>query len=177
MNHFLLPDPTLPRSVQKARADIRTVAPHRILVASLDVGKDVDVPYFSTLTGQVLVAPLKIQTLKSGYDFFTQKLDQLLASGHFDLILMGHEPTGIYHEAWMYTLVERYSAHLASKATVQIRYRLIRPSLVKKERERLRSHHPKNDFIDTYAINNLLGQGIGSNLGKLDEATVRRETA
>ena len=57
---------------------------------------------------------------------------------------------------------------MTGQAWPPIRYRHVNPVLVKRERERLTSHYRKDDFIDTYAITNLLAQDVGSSLSILD---------
>lgn len=163
----ILDNPTLSRSLRKARAEIRQLPPERVAVAALDIGKNVHVGHLASLCGPIMPA-VKLPTLEVGFERFTKGLDELLASGQHDLIILGHEPTGIYHEAWGANLIVRYEAHMIGQASPPIRYRHINPVLVKRERERLTSHYRKDDFIDTYAITNLLAQGVGSNVSILD---------
>ena len=165
----ILENPTLSRSLRQARAEIRQLPPERVALAALDIGKNVHVGYLATLAGPIM-RPIKLPTLKVGFEYFTKELDQLVASGEYDLIILGHEPTGIYHESWGANLIVRYAAHMIGEASPPIRYRQVNPVLVKRERERLSSHYRKDDFIDTYAITNLLAQGVGSNVSVLDHA-------
>ena len=119
-----------------AETEIRQHHPKRIALVALDIGKDVHHLYIRTAAHQDIVPPMKIPTLNSGYQQVISHLDSLLASGAYDLVLLGHEPTGIYHEAWSQALVERYHAHRIGETTPALRYRLVHTVLVKQERQR-----------------------------------------
>ena len=73
------------RLLREAHAEIKQIAPQRLLIAALDIGKDINVPHIVTGVGQTLLAPMKLSTLASGYQFFVGKLDQF--SDISDLVL------------------------------------------------------------------------------------------
>ena len=50
-------------------------------------------------------------------------------------MVLGHEPTGIYHQGWARALAEHYAAHREGRATPPLEYRLINPLVSKRRRE------------------------------------------
>ena len=82
-----------------AEREIRQYHPARILIVALDIGKDVHHLYIRTGAQEEVVPPTKIASLAAGYQQVIAIVDELLASGAYDLVLLGHEPTGVYHEA------------------------------------------------------------------------------
>lgn len=148
-------------STSPALAEIRQVPPDQLLVAALDIGKDVNVVYLCTGAGRDLLPPTTVATLASGFAQVTVALDAQLSAGGFRLALLGHEPTGIYHEAWRAALSDRYRPYLSGAATPLLRYRLLVPHQVKQERERQGHRRRKTDQIDVRAIATLLADGCG----------------
>ena len=165
------------RLLREAHAEIQQIAPQRLLIAALDIGKDINVPHIVTGAGQTLLAPMKLSTLATGYQFFVGKLDQFIATGDYDLVIIGHEPTGIYHQPWSMNLVEHYQPNMLGQAEPLMRYRLLTPNLVKKERERTTHRRRKSDIIDVYAMTNLLAEGIGNPYPVLDSASYQLRQA
>lgn len=154
-----------------ARAEIRRLAPERVLIAALDIGKDVNVLYLRTAAEVDLLAPTEVATLASGFKQVTTALDQHLTSGAFDLAVLGHEPTGVYHEAWCAALINHYQPHLTGQIAPPLRYRLLTPLLVKRERTRTTHRCRKTDAIDVVAMANLLADGLGNPVPLLDLPT------
>jgi len=165
------------RLLREAHAEISQIAPERLLIAALDIGKDINVPHIVTGVGQTLLAPVKLSTLARGYQFFVGKLDLFIATGDYDLVILGHEPTGIYHQPWSMNLVQHYRANMLAQAEPLMRYRLLTPNLVKKERERTTHRRRKSDIIDVYAMTNLLAEGIGNPYPVLDSASYQLRMA
>lgn len=165
------------RLLREAHAEIKQIAPSRLLIAALDIGKDINVPHIVTGVGETLLAPRKLSTLASGYQFFVGKLDQFIATDDYDLVLLGHEPTGIYHQPWSMNLVQHYRANMLGEVEPLMRYRLLTPNLVKKERERTTHRRRKSDIIDVYAMTNLLAEGIGNPYPVLDSASYQLRMA
>lgn len=157
---------------EAAEQELRQYHPARILLVALDIGKDVHHLYIRTVAGDEVVAPQQIMSLASGYVAFVELLDGLLASGNYDLVLVGHEPTGVYHEAWSYALAERYHAHRIGAATPAVRYRLLNPTLVKQERHRKTHRKRKTDTLDVGAMAALLALGAGHPVLLLDESAM-----
>ncbi len=158
---------------EAAAHEIRQYHPARVLIVALDIGKDVHHIYIRTGAYEELVAPTKIASLASGYQQVIDILDALLASGNYDLVLLGHEPTGVYHEAWSHALLTHYQAQRSGAATPVVRYRLLNPLLVKQERQRKTHRQRKRDTIDGLAIAELLGQGVGHAVVELSAAALQ----
>lgn len=149
------------QGVAAAQAELRQADPQRVLISAWDIGKDVHLWYVRTLAGEELVAPTKVAGLASGYQQMRQVLDALLASGRFDLAVFGHEPTGVYHEAWSQNLSQDYQSHCRGEALPVVRYRWLNPALVKQERQRMTQRNRKSDKLDVVAISHLLADGQG----------------
>ncbi|MGE0116281.1 MAG: transposase [Steroidobacteraceae bacterium] len=158
---------------EAAAHEIRQYHPQRVLIVALDIGKDVHHIYSRTGAYEEVVAPTKIASLASGYQQVIERIDELLASGNYDLVLLGHEPTGVYHEAWSHALLTHYAAQRTGAATPLVRYRLLNPLLVKQERQRKTHRKRKQDVIDVLAMAELLGQGVGHAVVQLSDAALR----
>jgi hypothetical protein len=143
-------------------ARIANIPPDRMLFLPLDIGKNVH--WFQALTGsgRIVHPPKALTTDYEGYLYEKQHLDGWLTSGQFDLVVMGHEPTGIYHETWCRHLLHDLAAYLADGAHPQLLYRFLNPYQVKLERLKLIQRSRKTDRIDLWAMSNLLQQGQGS---------------
>jgi transposase len=72
-----------------------------------------------------------------------------LAEPRYELIVLGHEPTGVYHENWARALLNRYARHMITAAQPRLDYRFLNPLLVKRQRETLTSgRRRKTDALD-----------------------------
>ena len=49
---------------------------------------------------------------RDGYERYVNTLDALVAQHQPQLVILGHEPTGVYHESWARNLMIRYADHL-----------------------------------------------------------------
>lgn len=161
------------RPGEEAEGEIRQYHPARTLVVALDIGKDVHHLLMRTGAGEDLLGPRKIVSIATGYQELIRELDALMASGAYDLVLLGHEPTGIYHEAWSHALAEHYHANRIGEATPALRYRQLNPLLVKQERQRKTHRKRKTDAIDVSAMGVLLAMGSGNPVLLLDEAAMQ----
>jgi len=83
--------------VIRHQCEIRNIHPGRILIIARDIGKDVHVLFGQTANGEEVIPPTRFASLESGLTEVTTQLDALLASGQYDLAILGHEPTSIYH--------------------------------------------------------------------------------
>src|SRR3712207_1878593 len=117
-------------SLYSARNELRPVA---VISLALDIGKDVNVVGCTTGAGREMLPPTPLATLAPGFQQLTTLLDRYLTSGAFDLVLLGHEPAGIYHEAWSAHLLAHYHPYLTGQAQPPLRYRQLTPTLVKQE--------------------------------------------
>ena len=149
-------------AAETARQEVYQYAPQRVLLVALDMGKDVHVTMMRTLAEQLLLPPTKLPTLATGYACFRGWLLGAVASGRYDLVLVGHEPTGVYHEAWQQQLLVDLAPYRQADARPVVRYRLLNPTLVKRERQRQTHRSRKSDALDVQAMTNLLAAGAGN---------------
>jgi transposase len=71
-------------------------------------------------------------------------------------VVLGHEPTGIYHQNWAYALCHRY------EGAAKLDYRFLNPLVVKCKRDVLQQGRPrKSDPIDIWAITHCLRDKLG----------------
>jgi transposase len=159
MNTMMLAETT---AAKTARQEVYQYAPQRVLLVALDMGKDVHVTMMRTLAEQVLLPPTKLPTLACGYACFRNWLLREVESGRYDLVLVGHEPTGVYHEAWQQQLLVDLAPYREADARPVVRYRLLNPTLVKRERQRQTHRSRKSDALDAQAMTNLLAAGAGN---------------
>jgi transposase len=149
----------------------------RILVAPLDIGKNADWAAFHTRDGLLLHPPIKVPTLKDGYGHYVHTLDALITQHHPQLVVLGHEPTGVYHESWARNLMTRYADHLADRASPRFVYHFVNSYQVKLNRTQATLSFNKTDLIDLGAIGDLLMRGLGfpARLPTATDLIVRQE--
>ena len=130
---------------------------------AIDIGKNVH--WFGVYTGlelETVQAAVKLRSNQHGLAQVCQIIDQLLGSGEYDRVVLGHEPTGIYHENWTRALLERYEEYRQADSHPQFEYRLLNPLLVKKERETMSNGRSrKTDPLDVQAMAHCLQKGLG----------------
>ena len=121
---------------------------------AIDIGKNVH--WFGVYTGlelETVQAAVKLRSNQHGLAQVCQIIDQLLGSGEYDRVVLGHEPTGIYHENWTRALLERYEEYRQADSHPQFEYRLLNPLLVKKERETMSNGRSrKTDPLDVQRL-------------------------
>lgn len=136
---------------------------YNTLFVSLEIGKNVH--WFGAYQGfklKPVIEPFKIRSNKAGFEQVTTVIDGLLRSGQYQQILMGHEPTGIYHQGWSRALAERYAANLNGEQSPALRYQFINPLVSSRKREELnKGRQRKTDRIDLLAIAHCLRDGLG----------------
>lgn len=105
---------------------------------------------------------VKLPSNQSGFDRLTEQLDACLGSGQYERLVLGHEPTGIYHENWARALMGRYAAYRVDGQAPYLDYRFLDPLLVKRKRDVLASgRRRKTDPIDLTAIAHCLRDDLG----------------
>lgn len=133
------------------------------LFLALDIGKNVH--WFGAYEGfdlKPVGRPLKVRSNQAGFDQVTTVIDGLLHSGHYQQVVLGHEPTGIYHQAWARALAERYAPHRQGQATPAMSYQFLNPLSTKRKREELtKGRKRKTDPLDLRAIAFCLRDGQG----------------
>ncbi len=134
----------------------------RVLILLLDIGKNVHWATALTAAGEELARPFKLPTTRTGLNRFLALADPLIDSSRFDLVLLGHEPTGVYHEPWARTFMEHYAAYLdRQNATPLMDYMFFNPYQVKLARQQTHLRHRKNDPRDLAAMFDLMTRGLG----------------
>jgi hypothetical protein len=133
----------------------------RVLVLLLDMGKNVHWATALTAAGQELIRPFKLPTTYTGLSRFFARTDPLIGSSDFDLVLLGHEPTGVYHEPWARAFMERYAVHLDMQTAPRMDYLFFNPYQVKLSRLQTHLRHRKDDPRDLAAMFDLMTRGLG----------------
>lgn len=133
------------------------------LFVTLDIGKNVQwCAGYEGYDLKPVVEPFKVRSDRSGFERVTGVIDGLLASGRYERVVLGHEPTGIYHQAWSRALYDRYEPHRSGQAQPQLDYQFLNPLLTKRQREQLaRGRKRKTDAADLRAIAFCLRDGQG----------------
>ncbi len=133
------------------------------LYVVLDIGKNVHAAAaYAGFELRPVVDPFAVRSDRAGFERVTGVIDGLLRCGLYGRVVLGHEPTGIYHEAWARALLERYAAHREGRAIPPLDYRFLNPLLSKRKREELNNGRKrKTDFIDLEAIAYCLRDDLG----------------
>ncbi|GAB4459291.1 MAG: hypothetical protein Kow0031_39360 [Anaerolineae bacterium] len=133
------------------------------LYVTLDIGKNVH--WFGAYEGAALnpvVEPFKVRSNQTGFEQISAILEALLTSGDYRQVMLGHEPTGVYHEAWSRALSRRYEPHLRGQRLPALSYQFVNPLLSSRKREELARGRPrKTDRVDLRAIAHCLRDGLG----------------
>lgn len=133
------------------------------LFVALDMGKNVN--WLAAYEGQGLkevISPLKVRSNRAGFEQVSGLLDALLQCGRYQQVVLGHEPTGVYHLAWGRALAERYQAHREGEAAPPLDYRFVNPLATKKQREaQANGRQRKTDPADLRAMALCLRNGQG----------------
>ena len=80
------------------RQRLAHVGYERTLVVLLDIGKNVHWLTALTAASQELIRPRKLPATRTGLNRFFELVEPLIHSLDFDLVLLGHEPTGVVAE-------------------------------------------------------------------------------
>lgn len=134
----------------------------RILYLILDIGKNVNVSRADTADHQVVCGPRKYSTTRAGYWEWSRQVHELLTCGRFDCVILVHEPTGIYHEAWARQILSDFAEWLKPDAQPRLIYRMLNTYQVKVERTKLVQRTRKSDEIDLLAMRSLVEQGLSN---------------
>lgn len=124
------------------------------LFVTLDIGKNVNwLAAYAGYNLKPVVQPLEVRSDRAGFQQVTAVIDSLLASGQYEQVVLGHEPTGIYHQGWARALAQRYAPHRDGRASPPLDYRLINPLVSKRRREQTSNGRKrKSDKIDLLAM-------------------------
>jgi transposase len=129
----------------------------------LDIGKNVN--WFASYAGYELkpiIEPRDVLSNRQGFEQATTAIDTLLACGAYDRVVIGLEPTGVYHENWSRKLVERYQPYLTGDKQPRLDFCFLNPWVSSRRRDELnRGRKRKSDPIDLKAMTSCLRDGLG----------------
>lgn len=143
------------------RQRLASVGLDRALVILLDIGKNVHWATAWSAAGVELVCPHRLPTTHTGLAQFIHMTDDLIAAHDPLLVLLGHEPSGVYHEPWARALMQHYASHLAGQSQPAFDYRFFNPYQVKLARMQTHLRHRKTDPRDLAAMYDLMLRGLG----------------
>jgi transposase len=136
---------------------------YNTLFVALDIGKNVH--WFGAYEGfelKPVLEPFKVRSNQAGFERVTAVIDGLLNCGQYHQILLGHEPTGIYHQGWARALAERYEPHQHGQRRPALHYHFVNPLLSSRKRTELaKGRKRKTDRLDLRAIAYCLRDGLG----------------
>lgn len=144
------------------QACVANLPPERIVYVTLDIGKNAHWSRADSGSGRMVRSPQEFSTTQEGYLRWRQQLGSYLSGDEYDLVILGHEPTGVYHESWARQILSDFAAELQEDAAPRLIYRMLNPYQVKLERTKLVLRSRKSDQIDLLAMRNLLQQGQGN---------------
>jgi transposase len=125
------------------------------LYVPIDVGKNVHC-YAAYVGAQLdpLIPPQEVRTHRPGYAQFRTWLRQQVHAQCYAPIIVGLEPTGVYHEPWAYALQRDFGDRIVLQ--------MVNPFRTKQKRRQLqnRAEH-KSDAIDVAALGHCLRDGSG----------------
>ena len=143
------------------RQRLARLDPSRVLIILLDIGKNVHWVTACTASGRELVPPRRLLTTQAGLTQLIQMIDAQIAAINPRLVLLGHEPSSVYHEPWARALMKRYAPHLEGQAQPAFEYRFFNPYQVKLARQQTHLRHRKSDPRDLAAMYDLMLRGLG----------------
>jgi len=147
--------------VMAFRQRLAHIGPEQVLIVLLDVGKNIHWASASTAAGVELVRPHRLPTSQQGLSDFMGQVDHFVREQQPQLVLLGHEPSGVYHETWARALMERYAPHLNGQAKPAFEYKFFNPYQVKLARQQTHLRHRKTDPRDLAAMLDLALRGLG----------------
>jgi transposase len=139
------------------------------LYVPIDFGKNVN--WYAARTG-IELEPVwlarKVHNHKQGYSLLAHDLRQAIDSAAYPSILVGYEPTGIYHEAWVQALMTDFGD--------QLQVRQIHPATMHARRQGLqKGRSRKSDPIDLDALCHCLRDGVASPAPQLSTGDLQFE--
>jgi transposase len=143
------------------RRRLAELGPGRVLILLLDIGKNVHWFTARTAADRELVKPQRLPTTQDGLNRFLRVADALTAELDPALTILGHEPTGVYHEPWARALMDYYAANMAGQSAPSLEYLFFNPYQVKLARLQTHLRHRKTDPRDLAAMFDLTTRGLG----------------
>lgn len=127
-----------------------------ILYVPIDFGKNIN--WYNARSGFDLARVWPDQQVyndRTGYTRLAEDLRQALVSGQYAALVVGYEPTGVYHEAWIQALLGEFGAALT--------VRQIHPATSHAKRRELQRGRPrKSDRLDLDALSHCLRDGLAT---------------
>jgi transposase len=152
------------------------LAPHEILIVPLEVAKKVHWALICDGSGRILRSDFDFNALQAGLDSLATALQQAIERHCPRLLLIGMEPTGIYHEPLLHLLHAIFAQELARPADAPdlvVRLCYLDPAAVAANRNEKRLRFFKTDHVDLAAIADLLLRGEGFPARLPDPATLQ----
>ena len=125
------------------------------LYVPIDVGKNVHsyAAYVGPYLKQI-IPPRETRTHRPSYERFKAWLTELVQSQQYDPIILGIEPTGVYHEPWAYALQRDFGP--------PVTLHIVNPFRTRQKRKQLQNRaERKTDPIDNEALAHCLRDGLG----------------
>lgn len=140
------------------------LAPEEIFIVPIEVAKKVHWMLVCDGSGCILQPDFDFNALQEGLDAFVAVLRTLMEAHGPRLILIGMEPTGIYHEPLLHYLNAIFAPELArqpGEAGLLIRLCYVSSDAVAANRSEKRLRRFKTDHVDLACIADLLLRGEG----------------
>lgn len=137
------------------------------LYIGIDIGKNVHC-YGGYVGGELrLICPRQeVRNNLAGYESFQAWLQAQITCAQYGPIIVGLEPTGIYHEAWAYRIQQGFGD--------QIEFRFLNPYQTRQKRRQLQNgRKKKTDPLDVEAIAHCLRDGQGNPANLPGQGTIR----
>jgi transposase len=131
------------------------------LIIAFDIGKNVH--WLGCYDGRlnVLVAPHKLRSDRTGFQQATAQIDPLLTSGRFRRSVIGNEYTGVYHEPFAWLIQDHYAPHMTPDAACPLEYRWLNPLLTRKRQAETTVRLRSSDKTAVWAVAACLAEGLG----------------
>lgn len=139
------------------------------LYIAIDIGKNAHC--YAGYEGVQLTplhAPVMVLSNGNGFQQFQGWLEELINSGQYGPIVIGLEPTGIYHESWVDALLRAFGE--------RIQLKLLGTYQVSQRRKQIQNgRKKKTDPLDVGAMAYCLRDGLGNPVAARQADTVRFE--
>lgn len=134
----------------------------KVAYVALDIGKNVSAyGIYEGKDATPLVPPRLFAVNQSDYDQIASQISELLNCGKYQRVVIGLEPTGVYHETLTRQLCDRFAAAMQTNAAVPLDFRFLNPYLTKQARAQHQGRRRKSDLIDVACIGRCLSENKG----------------
>jgi transposase len=143
------------------RQRLAQIGLERVLIVLLDIGKNAHWITAHTAASRELVRPYKLPSTQAGLREAMGLMDKLILEHAPKLVILGHEPTGVYHEPWARVLQNYQPPQPEGQEAPQFEYKFFNPYQVKLARMQAHLRHRKTDPRDLAAMFDLALRGLG----------------